>query len=113
MSGFKKRPASHRSDEQDSQRKFSKQGAQSKPNEGTQMSPAEAFLKYLIKARSVISDLDIKECISQIPMLLTATLDKVAALHRSVRDADQLMEAINELRAFNAREKVSRFTIAR
>lgn len=46
-------------------------------------------------------------------MILSVLVDKTNQLLRIVKDADQLSDAINELRAFNARETVSRFNLAR
>ena len=114
MSDFKKRPRDGKSDSTGGgHRKFAKTD-QKQGDRTNDASPAAAsFLKYLVKARAIISALDIKACIGELPMILSIVLDKATPLLRTVKDADQLMEAINELRAFNTREKVSRFNITR
>ncbi len=113
MSEFKKRPRDGKGDSTGGgHRKFAKTD-QKQGDRTSDASPAASFLKYLVKARGFISALDIKACISELPMVLSIVMDKAAPLLRTVKDADQLIEAVNELRAFNTREKVSRFNIAR
>lgn len=113
MSEFKKRPRDRKADSSSgAHHKFAKTD-QKQGDRNRESSPADSFLKYLVKARSFISALDVKDCISELPMVLSVVLDKAPALLRTVKDSDQLTEAVTELRTFNTREKVSRFNIAR